>query len=136
LASYDHAKPVVIDPVLLYSTYLGGNDSDGAIAVDPGLHDGSTWTHPASGTRGPPINGGGDGFDETQRRGLALRTYLGGQCDFGSGTDVDAPARYVTGFTRSRDGQLCGKRGADAFVTKLNAAVEPALQHLSRRQRW
>ena len=29
LASYDHAKPVVIDPVLLYSTYLGGNNVDG-----------------------------------------------------------------------------------------------------------
>ena len=33
LASYDHAKPVVIDPVLLYSTYLGGNNVDGAPAL-------------------------------------------------------------------------------------------------------
>jgi Beta-propeller repeat len=36
LASYDHAKPVVIDPVLLYSTYLGGSNDDlgYGIAVD------------------------------------------------------------------------------------------------------
>jgi hypothetical protein len=36
LASYDHAKPVVIDPVLFYSTYLGGSSDDigNGIAVD------------------------------------------------------------------------------------------------------
>jgi hypothetical protein len=36
LASYDHAKPIVIDPVLLYSTYLGGSNDDVGygIAVD------------------------------------------------------------------------------------------------------
>ncbi|HEX8919310.1 MAG TPA: SBBP repeat-containing protein, partial [Chloroflexota bacterium] len=36
LGRYDHAFPLVIDPTLIYSTYLGGFDSDGAsdIAVD------------------------------------------------------------------------------------------------------
>ena len=33
LASYDHTKPVVIDPVLLYSTYLGGSSSDVGVAI-------------------------------------------------------------------------------------------------------
>lgn len=37
VAAYDAARPLVIDPVLVYSTYLGGNQTDwGAdIAVDP-----------------------------------------------------------------------------------------------------
>src|SRR6266404_2276927 len=36
VAAYDHTRPLVIDPVLVYSTYLGGNvvDEGYAIAVD------------------------------------------------------------------------------------------------------
>src|SRR5208283_539881 len=36
LSDYDHSQPLVIDPVLVYSTYLGGSSSDAAngIAVD------------------------------------------------------------------------------------------------------
>ncbi|HYB76938.1 MAG TPA: hypothetical protein VEE85_01950, partial [Candidatus Bathyarchaeia archaeon] len=36
LASYDHSRPLVIDPVLVYSTYLGGSfpDTPFAVAVD------------------------------------------------------------------------------------------------------
>jgi hypothetical protein len=36
VGSYDPARPLVIDPVLSYSTYLGGSDNDGGsgIAVD------------------------------------------------------------------------------------------------------
>ncbi|HYP52952.1 MAG TPA: hypothetical protein VEQ42_05395, partial [Pyrinomonadaceae bacterium] len=37
LGEYDTERPLVIDPVIVYSTYLGGNDTDlaRAIAVDP-----------------------------------------------------------------------------------------------------
>ena len=28
VASYDHSRPLVIDPVLVYSTYLGGSSTD------------------------------------------------------------------------------------------------------------
>ena len=36
LSAYDHDKPVVIDPVLSYSTYLGGSlrDEGNAITVE------------------------------------------------------------------------------------------------------
>ena len=37
IAPYDRTRPLIIDPVLSYSTYLGGSDMDyaNAIAVDP-----------------------------------------------------------------------------------------------------
>ncbi len=37
VASYDHSRPLVIDPTLAYATYLGGSVADGAsaIAADP-----------------------------------------------------------------------------------------------------
>ena len=34
LGSYDHTKPLVVDPALYYSTYLGGNASDNANALE------------------------------------------------------------------------------------------------------
>ena len=36
LASYDSTKPLIIDPVLFFSTFLGGssNEGDAAVAVD------------------------------------------------------------------------------------------------------
>jgi len=33
VASYDHARPLVVDPVLAYSTFLGGSNDDYAAAV-------------------------------------------------------------------------------------------------------
>jgi hypothetical protein len=33
LSSCDHTKPLVIDPVLVYSTYLGGSSNDAANAI-------------------------------------------------------------------------------------------------------
>jgi len=37
LAEYDRARPLIVDPVLSYSTYLGGNGTDWStgVAVDP-----------------------------------------------------------------------------------------------------
>ncbi len=33
LGDYDHSKPLVIDPVLIYSSYIGGDSSDEGLAV-------------------------------------------------------------------------------------------------------
>src|SRR5580658_893533 len=33
VASFDHARPLVVDPVLAYSTFLGGSDWDWAVSV-------------------------------------------------------------------------------------------------------
>jgi hypothetical protein len=34
VGEYDTSRPLVIDPVLVYSTYLGGSDSDSAYSID------------------------------------------------------------------------------------------------------
>lgn len=127
VASYDHRRPLVIDPtVLTYSSYLGGVVSLGrGIAVDSsGAVYVTGWTGDMDDlpTRSPNPNGpyqanlntGGAGIDafvakfDTAVSGdgaLIYSTYLGG-----SGTDaafaiaVDGSGdAYVTGFTDSSD---------------------------------
>ena len=89
LSSYDHTRPLTIDPYLTYSTYLGGNGADAAngIAVD---NSGNSYiVGPTSSTDFPvvtgahqPANGGGtDAFiTKLNATGTALiySTYLGG----------------------------------------------------------
>jgi hypothetical protein len=123
LGSYDHNQPLVIDPVLTYSTYYGGNygEKPWAIAVNP--NDGSVYvagqTYSNKSTNGIPFwtpdafqttnHGGkisGDAFvarfDSTGTN-LIYATFLGG-----SGNDsalslaVDASGNaYLAGFTDS-----------------------------------
>ena len=141
LASYDHAKPVVIDPVLLYSTYLGGSGDDRrgyAIAVDAA---GSAYvTGQTQSTNFPTANpfqatdgGAADVFvTKLSAAGshLLYSTYLGGSNDdLGYGIAVDAAgSAYVTGNTQSTNfptvNPLQATNGGnyDAFVTKFSAA--------------
>ena len=110
LASYDPMKLVVIDPVLLYSTYLGGSgsisssigDVGSAIAVDAAGQayvTGSTdsTNFPTANPIQATLAGVTDAFvTKLNAAGTSLlySTYLGGSGgEGGSGIAVDGPAR-------------------------------------------
>ncbi|HEU5407008.1 MAG TPA: SBBP repeat-containing protein, partial [Nitrospira sp.] len=115
LAAYDRSKPLVIDPALLYSTYLGGSSGDGGngIAVDG---TGQAYVTGNTGSTNFPtatplqatLADSGDVFvTKLNAAGTALRysTYLGGgDLDAGNGIAVDGAGQaYVTGYTWSGD---------------------------------
>jgi hypothetical protein len=144
LAEYDAAKPLLIDPVLVYSTYLGGSKSDRGygIAVDSSgsaYVTGSTGSlnFPTANPLQPPSVGPilymGDVFvTKFNPTGSALvySTHLGGiGGDWGYGVAVDSLGNaYVTGRTDSKDFPTANpfqpaygaSNGSEAFVTKLN----------------
>ena len=139
LAAYDTTQPLIIDPVLHFSTYLGGSGIDEGFGV---AVDGAGAAYVSGDTASidfPTLNAGqgasGGGLDAfvTKLDAAGTRvysTYLGG-----SGNDralsiaVDgAGAAYVSGDTASIDfptlnaGQGASGGGLDAFVTRLDAA--------------
>ncbi|MGH7480090.1 MAG: SBBP repeat-containing protein [Candidatus Methylomirabilales bacterium] len=149
VAAYDPSKPLVIDPVLVYSTYLGGSflDIGRGIAVDGAGNayvTGSTESGNFPTTVGAfqtslanaPNNGDPDAFVtklNPTATALVYSTYLGGGlADVGRGIAVDGAGNaYVTGGTESADfpttmgafDSICGGCApliTDAFVTKLN----------------
>jgi hypothetical protein len=134
--AYDTTKPLVIDPVLNYSTRLGGDDAGYAIAVDAA---GNVYvTGETSSTRFPverPLQrtygGSVDVFvaklsaDGSQ---LVYSTYLGGGgADVGYGIAVDAAGNAcITGDTRSTDFPL-----QKPWQPKLGGAVDVFVAKLS-----
>jgi len=150
LGAHDTRRPVVIDPVLSYSSYLGGSGDDNAkgIAVDAAGNvyvTGDTYAldYPLVGAAQGVYGGGGctsrgcayDAFvTKVNARGDALvySTYLGGaNDDRGNAIAVDGAGNaYVTGYTYSTNFPVANALQAssaspgypDAFVTKLNAA--------------
>jgi len=124
VANYDRSAPLIIDPVLNYSTYLGGSavpsDLGSAIAVDS-LGDafvtGTTYSTTFPSTPGGFGAGNANGVafvSEINPTGTALlyTTYLGGTGgDFGLGIALDNSGSganpggnvYVTGETFSTD---------------------------------
>ena len=145
LGHYDSARPLIIDPVLTYSTYLGGTGAEqaGAIAVDASGNayvTGSTQSldfptsAPFQATNGgltnvfvAKIGAGGSG--------LVYSTYLGGSAnDQGLGIALDAAGNvYVVGQAQSvnypttagafQTACRVDESGncADAFLSKLSA---------------
>ena len=143
VAAYDMSSPLVIDPVLVYSTYLGGsaNDSGNAIAVDV---SGNAYVTGSTGSANFPtltplqasLAGGGSDTDvfvaKLNASGTALvySTYLGGgNQDQGNSIAVDSSGNvYVTGSTLSTNfpttpgaAQTALGGVSDAFVAKLNS---------------
>ena len=140
LARYDTSRTLVIDPVLAYSTFLGGSGGDFGygIAVDgTGSAYVTGYTASIDFPTQSPYNGtptGGTSVFVTKLaasgNALVYSTYLGGGSDQeGNAIAVDsAGSAYVTGWTDSADfpiqsayqGILRG--AANAFVAKLAPA--------------
>ena len=124
VAGYDHTRALTIDPVLNYSTYIGGEVFDQAfgIALDSsgdayvaGATESTKFPqmNPVSATPPADLSLGTAFVSELNPTGTALlySTYLGGSGNgsFGDGAaaiavDTASPANvYVTGFTGSPD---------------------------------
>jgi hypothetical protein len=146
VADYDRSRPLIIDPVLVYSTYLGGTSTDIGIGIAVDSSGNAYLTGETTSTNFPTVNalqsscGGGcaNGSNafvaKINASGSALiySTYLGGSVgDQGVGVAVDSSDNaYVTGYTQSSDfptvnalqSSIGSGRVADAFVAKINAS--------------
>ncbi|WP_285578846.1 SBBP repeat-containing protein [Actinoallomurus iriomotensis] len=140
VAAHDQRRPLVIDPGLVYSTYLGGTGFDESIgiALDSSGNayvtgDTASTNFPISRAVQPRSGGGTDAFVtklDSTGTGLVYSTYLGGSGDDdGVGIAVDSSGNaYVTGDTDSTNFpttagafQTTSGGGVDeAFVTKLD----------------
>ena len=139
LGDYDVTRPLVIDPVISYSTYLGGTAHSAvtALAVDTsGNLYAAGWTEaidfPVSNAIQAVNRGGVDAFVfklNSTGSTLLYATYIGGRGDDrAAGIAVDSSGQiYLAGSTASTDFPLAspvrlalgGSR--DAFAVKLNA---------------
>jgi len=147
IGAYDPALPLIIDPYLDFSTYLGGNredrgyavavDSSGGVYVTGGTQSVDFPYQPSKSPYQMFPEGGLDAFvTKIDPDGLALNysTYLGGRYDdVGNGIAVNESGyAYVTGYTLSTNYPInksfqMNKSGgctmcsdADAFISVLN----------------
>jgi hypothetical protein len=144
LGRYDADRQLVIDPALVYSTFLGGSigDSGAAIALDTA---GNAYiTGYTSSADFPTMPGGYQTANRSASRanafvtklnargtGVVYSTYLGGTgYEAATSIALDSSGNaYLTGETDSTDFptttgayQTTNLSGATAFVTKLDAA--------------
>jgi len=141
VAAYDASRPLVIDPTLFYSTYLGGSSNEHGLGIAVDAAGNACVTGYTLSTNFPTTSaaiqsanqGSYDAFvtklNPAGSAPLVYSTYLGGSSDdYGVGIAVDATGNaYVTGYTHSTNFpttpgafQTANQGGYDAFVTKLN----------------
>src|SRR3972149_3305628 len=142
VASYNKKYPLIIDPVLSYSTYLGGSDSDTGqgITVDA---SGNVYITGAPSSIDFPVTGSSSNFAgasdvfvtkiNAAGNTIEYSTYIGGNMsDDGRDIAVDASGNvYITGLTYSADfpvlssiQPICNScpTYSDAFIVKMNAS--------------
>ena len=140
LGEYDWRQPLVIDPVIDFSTYVGGSNWDYArgIAVDNSgnayvIGQTTSMNFPIAGDPVQPTFGGGvDAFVlklSPDSSSVVYSTFLGGRGeDVAYGVAVDRWGNAcITGYTNSLDFPLAnaiqprfGGGEFDAFIVKLN----------------
>uniref|UniRef100_Q02BK6 Beta-propeller repeat protein n=1 Tax=Solibacter usitatus (strain Ellin6076) TaxID=234267 RepID=Q02BK6_SOLUE len=140
LGKYDRTRTLVIDPVLSYSTLLGGSGTDTASAVAVDASGAAYIAGYTDSTNLPAVNsaqsfnaGGNEVMVAKFSPGgnsLVYCTYLGGSADdraYGIAVDGQGNA-YIAGSTTSRNFPVRGALQAtltgyrNAFVAKLNPA--------------
>ncbi|MEO5951796.1 MAG: SBBP repeat-containing protein, partial [Chloroflexia bacterium] len=141
LGSYNEALPLVIDPTLIYSTYLGGSGFEYGAGVrtdaEGNMYIGgqtASANFPITNSLQPTYGGGTlDAFvAKFNPAGTALiySTFLGGS-NMDGATDIqlnDADEAYLIGFTASASFPISNAiqpvlgGSHDAFVSKLNAS--------------
>jgi hypothetical protein len=143
IGEHDESVPLVIDPVLIYSTYFPeaekmAVDSAGGVYVVGTAQ--ALWPFPSAtpGAFQTTLRGDSDAFVaklDASGNELSYLTYLGGSAgrpgtgvEYGQGIAVDASgSAYVTGLTYSPDFPIVnafqpvsGEGGSEGFVSKLN----------------
>ncbi|HEX2979347.1 MAG TPA: SBBP repeat-containing protein, partial [Anaerolineaceae bacterium] len=150
LGAYDPAYALIIDPTLVYSSYIGGSEMEtaGGVALD---EDGNIFIAGSTGSVDFPTQSGYqteyDGWNDVfvmkldpSGTNLIYGTYLGGNDDDeASDIQVDATGNiYITGDTSSTDFPTrnayqahCAKLGmmcmGDVFLAKLNPSGDQLL---------
>ena len=140
LGAYDRRQELVIDPVLTYSTYLGGSGGDVGYGIAIDSSNDTYVTGTTSSLNFPTTTGGqatlGGGIDvfvaKLNPAGTALLYSIflgGGSLDKATGIALDSSNNvYLAGYTSSTDFpttsgafQVANNGDTDAFLAKLNA---------------
>ncbi len=150
---YSEQEALILDPVLVYSTFLGGDRTDHALSVAAD-NDGHAYItgrtdsgadFPIAGGAQPTYGGRYDGYIaklDTVNSQLIFSTFLGGsEPDDGIAIALDPGGNtYVAGITTSPDFPVVGALGnthhdfggsEDVFVSKLSSTGDSLLYSLA-----